>query len=169
MGMVMFDWNEGSWCGLELRIAMCAGIDDLGVAWDQKSWCPGTSNLGPRTGITCAYLPPNSSVPSPVSPLASVPGSFDPIISVMDWTGSSFSQIRLKYKYIQRHARSNNGAFPVPPNFPCPCNEFAMCSTSQRPGGLTMYTSLLQTHYTGDWAKVDVVACCEVGGFVYVS
>ena len=38
---------------------------------------------------------------------------------------------------------------------------------SQQPGGLALCTSLLQTHFTGDWAKVDAVACCEGGGFVY--
>ena len=40
---------------------------------------------------------------------------------------------------------------------------------SQQPGGLTLCTSLLQTHFTGDWAKVGAVACCEVGGFVYAT
>ena len=40
---------------------------------------------------------------------------------------------------------------------------------SQQPGVLSLCTSLLQTHFTGDWAKVDAVACCEVGGFVYAS
>lgn len=40
---------------------------------------------------------------------------------------------------------------------------------SQRPGGLNLCASLLQSHFTGDWAKVDAVACCEVGGSVYAS
>lgn len=40
---------------------------------------------------------------------------------------------------------------------------------SQQPGGLALCTSLLQSHFIGDWAKVDAVACCEVGGFVYAS
>ena len=40
---------------------------------------------------------------------------------------------------------------------------------AQQPGGLTLCTSLLQTQFTGDWAKVHAVACCEVGGFVYAS
>ncbi|KAG6000432.1 hypothetical protein E4U21_005474 [Claviceps maximensis] len=39
----------------------------------------------------------------------------------------------------------------------------------QQPGGLELCTSLLQTHFTGDWGEVDVVACCEAGGFVYAS
>jgi adenine phosphoribosyltransferase len=40
---------------------------------------------------------------------------------------------------------------------------------SQQPGGLALCTSLLQTHFTSDWATVDVIACCEAGGFVYAS
>ena len=40
---------------------------------------------------------------------------------------------------------------------------------SQQPGGLSLCTSLLQTHFTGDWAKVGAVACCEVGGFVFAT
>ncbi|TVY30789.1 Adenine phosphoribosyltransferase [Lachnellula hyalina] len=56
------------------------------------------------------------------------------------------------------------------PDFPCPSIEFRhVLNISQQPGGLALCTSLLQTHFTGDWAKVDVLACCEVGGFVYAS
>jgi len=56
------------------------------------------------------------------------------------------------------------------PNFPRPGIEFRhVLDISQQPGGLALCTSLLQTHFTGDWAKVDVVACCEAGGFVYAS
>ena len=56
------------------------------------------------------------------------------------------------------------------PNFPHPGIDFRhVLGISQQPGGLALCTSLLQTHFTGDWAKVDVVACCEAGGFVYAS
>jgi adenine phosphoribosyltransferase len=56
------------------------------------------------------------------------------------------------------------------PDFPCPGIEFRhLLGISQQPGGLALCTSLLQTHFTGDWAKVDAVACCEAGGFVYAS
>ncbi|KAL8916515.1 MAG: hypothetical protein Q9172_006277 [Xanthocarpia lactea] len=55
-------------------------------------------------------------------------------------------------------------------DFPCSGIEFRhVLGISQQPGGLALCTSLLQTHFTGDWAKVDAVACCEVGGFVYAS
>ena len=56
------------------------------------------------------------------------------------------------------------------PDFPRPGIEFHhVLGISQQPGGLTLCTSLLQTHFTGDWAKVDAVACCEVGAFVYAT
>ena len=56
------------------------------------------------------------------------------------------------------------------PNFPRPSMEFRhVLGISQQPGGLALCTSLLQKHFTGDWAKIQAVACCEVGGFVYAS
>ena len=56
------------------------------------------------------------------------------------------------------------------PDFPRLGIEFHhVLGISQQPGGLALCTSLLQTHFTGDWAKVDAVACCEVGGFVYAT
>ncbi|KAF2454375.1 phosphoribosyl transferase domain protein [Lineolata rhizophorae] len=65
--------------------------------------------------------------------------------------------------------RLANMVRPVP-DFPRPGIEFRhVLGISQQPGGLALCTSLLQTHFTGDWAKVHAVACCEVGGFVYAS
>jgi adenine phosphoribosyltransferase len=65
--------------------------------------------------------------------------------------------------------RLANMVRPVP-DFPRPGIEFRhVLGISQQPGGLALCTSLLQTHFTGDWAKVDAVACCEAGGFVYAS
>ncbi len=65
--------------------------------------------------------------------------------------------------------RLANMVRPVP-DFPRPGVEFRhVLGISQQPGGLALCTSLLQTHFTGDWAKVDAVACCEVGGFVFAS
>jgi adenine phosphoribosyltransferase len=59
---------------------------------------------------------------------------------------------------------------PPVPDFPRPGIEFHhVLGISQQPSGLALCTSLLQTHFTGDWAKVDVVACCEAGGFVFAS
>jgi adenine phosphoribosyltransferase len=65
--------------------------------------------------------------------------------------------------------RLANMVRPVP-DFPRRGIEFRhVLDISQQRGGLALCTSLLQTHFTGDWAKVDVVACCEAGGFVYAS
>lgn len=56
------------------------------------------------------------------------------------------------------------------PEFPSPDIEFRhVLGISQQLGGLALCTSLLQNHFTGDWAKVDAVACCEAGGFVFAS
>ncbi|TLD30674.1 hypothetical protein PspLS_02296 [Pyricularia sp. CBS 133598] len=40
---------------------------------------------------------------------------------------------------------------------------------AQRPGGLDLCSSLLQSHFPGDWAKVDALVCCEAGGFLFAS
>ena len=56
------------------------------------------------------------------------------------------------------------------PDFPRLGIEFRhVLDISQQPGGLALCTSLLQTHFTGDWVKVDAVVCCEAAGFVYAS
>lgn len=39
----------------------------------------------------------------------------------------------------------------------------------QQPGGLTLCTNLLQRHFSGDWAKIDALVCCEAGGFLFAS
>ncbi|KAL7921339.1 hypothetical protein ACQKWADRAFT_296196 [Trichoderma austrokoningii] len=58
---------------------------------------------------------------------------------------------------------------PVP-NFPRQGIEFRhVLDISQQPGGLVLCSSLLQSHFSGDWAKVDTIACCEAGSFVFAS
>jgi adenine phosphoribosyltransferase len=58
----------------------------------------------------------------------------------------------------------------VVPNFPSPGIEFRhVLGISQQRGGLALCTSLLQTHYNGDWASVGAIASCEVGGLVSAS
>ncbi|CAI7587419.1 unnamed protein product [Penicillium discolor] len=58
---------------------------------------------------------------------------------------------------------------PVP-DFPRPSVKFQhVLNISQQPGGLVMCTSLLHTHFTGDWATVYMIVCCEAGGFIYAS
>ncbi|KAF2871078.1 hypothetical protein BDV95DRAFT_494922 [Massariosphaeria phaeospora] len=54
------------------------------------------------------------------------------------------------------------------PDFPRPNIEFRhVLGIAQQPDGLALCTSLLETHFIGDWGKVDAIACCEVGGLVY--
>ncbi|CAI7604860.1 unnamed protein product [Penicillium glandicola] len=56
------------------------------------------------------------------------------------------------------------------PDFPRLGVEFRhVLNISQQPGGLALCTSLLQTHFTGSWEKVDVIVCCETGSFIYAS
>ncbi|KND88035.1 Adenine phosphoribosyltransferase [Tolypocladium ophioglossoides CBS 100239] len=70
------------------------------------------------------------------------------------------------HEELQRLARMVRSV----PNFPRLGIEFRhVLDISQQPGGLALCTSLLQNHFTGDWAKVNAVACCETGGFVYAS
>ncbi|KAI4618841.1 hypothetical protein J4E83_005792 [Alternaria metachromatica] len=53
-------------------------------------------------------------------------------------------------------------------NFPKPSIRFRhVLGISQQPGGLALCASLLQSHFTGCWANVDAIVCCEVGGLVF--
>lgn len=55
-------------------------------------------------------------------------------------------------------------------DFPRPGIEFShVLGIAQHPGGLALCTSLLQSHFVGDWAKVDAIATCEIGGLIYAS
>ncbi|OCT52746.1 phosphoribosyl transferase domain protein [Cladophialophora carrionii] len=74
--------------------------------------------------------------------------------------------LRFVHEDLQRLAQMVRSV----PDFPRPGIEFRhVLDISQQPGGLALCASLLETHFTGDWAKVDAVACCEAGGFVYAS
>ncbi|KAL0929562.1 phosphoribosyl transferase domain protein [Colletotrichum truncatum] len=56
------------------------------------------------------------------------------------------------------------------PDFPRPGIEFRhVLGISEQPGGLALCSSLLHTHFTGNWLEVDAVVCCEAGGFVFAS
>jgi adenine/guanine phosphoribosyltransferase-like PRPP-binding protein len=56
------------------------------------------------------------------------------------------------------------------PDFPCQGIEFRhVLDIVQQPGGLALCTFLLQTHFTKDWDKMEAMACCEAGGFVFAS
>ncbi|RYP85620.1 hypothetical protein DL770_005011 [Monosporascus sp. CRB-9-2] len=90
-----------------------------------------------------------------------------------DTTGSEaakrFAEHYLLPFFHENLQRLANMVRPVP-DFPRPGIEFRhVLDISQQPGGLALCTSLLQAQFTGNWAKVGVVACCEAGGFVYAS
>ncbi|KAL1798134.1 hypothetical protein ACET3X_002171 [Alternaria dauci] len=54
------------------------------------------------------------------------------------------------------------------PDFPKPDMQFRhVLGISQQPGGLALCASLLQSWFTGTWAEVDAIVCCEVGGLVF--
>jgi len=56
------------------------------------------------------------------------------------------------------------------PDFPRAGVDFRhVLDISQQPGGLSLCTSLLQSHFVGNWSTVDAIACCESGGFVFGS
>ncbi|KAK3369675.1 phosphoribosyl transferase domain protein [Lasiosphaeria ovina] len=56
------------------------------------------------------------------------------------------------------------------PGFPREDMDFRhVLGIAQQPGGLALCTSLLKSQFAGTWAEIDVVACCEAGGFVFAS
>ncbi|KAK1675351.1 phosphoribosyltransferase-like protein [Colletotrichum godetiae] len=58
----------------------------------------------------------------------------------------------------------------VIPDLPCPGIEFRnILNIAQMPGGLALCTTLLQSHFTGTWSKVDAIVSCEAGGFIFAS
>lgn len=58
----------------------------------------------------------------------------------------------------------------VVPNFPQPGMEFHdVLAIAPHPEGLQLCTSLLQAHFSGDWARVGAIACCETVSFVSAS
>lgn len=80
-----------------------------------------------------------------------------------------FAEARLLSLCHEDFHRLANLIRPVP-DFPRPGINFRhVLDISQQPGGLHLCTSLLQTQFAGDWAKVDAIACCEAGGFVFAS
>jgi adenine phosphoribosyltransferase/phosphomevalonate kinase len=55
-------------------------------------------------------------------------------------------------------------------NFPRSGIEFRhVLGISQRVEGLSLCANLLHSHFRGNWAKVDTIACYEVGGCIFAS
>lgn len=56
------------------------------------------------------------------------------------------------------------------PDFPRQGIDFRhVLGIAQERGGLALCSSLLRSHFAGDWNMVDSVACCESGGFIFAS
>jgi adenine phosphoribosyltransferase len=80
-----------------------------------------------------------------------------------------FAKQRLLPFFAEDLQRLANMVRPVP-DFPRPGISLRhVLNISQQPGGLALCTSLLQSHFTGHWAQVNVIACCEAGGYIYAS
>lgn len=74
------------------------------------------------------------------------------------------------YPFFHEDLQNLKSMVRLIPDFPRPPIAFHhILGISQQPGGLALCTSLLHKTFTGDWARVNAVACCEVGGFVYAS
>lgn len=55
-------------------------------------------------------------------------------------------------------------------DFPRPGIDFQhVLGISEQYDGLRICTRLLQSHFAGDWARVDAMACCEAGGFIFAT
>ncbi|VUC37965.1 unnamed protein product [Clonostachys rosea] len=56
------------------------------------------------------------------------------------------------------------------PNFPRPGIDFChILGISQQRGGLRLCTSLLESHFAGDWTEVDAIVSPETGGLIFAS
>jgi adenine phosphoribosyltransferase len=90
-----------------------------------------------------------------------------------DTTGNDaaiqFAKQRLLPFLAEDLQRLANMVRPVP-GFPRPSISLRhVLNISQQPGGLALCTSLFQSHFTGNWAQVNVIACCEASGYIYAS
>lgn len=55
-------------------------------------------------------------------------------------------------------------------DFPRPGIEFRhVLGISEQSGGLSLCTSLLESHFVGDWSQVHAIVSCEIGGFIFAS
>ncbi|KAF4120607.1 FAD/FMN-containing dehydrogenase [Geosmithia morbida] len=63
-----------------------------------------------------------------------------------------------------------NNMVRLVPGFPRPTVKFRhVLGVAQQPGGLSLCASLLRSHFADDWSRVERVACCEAGGYIFAS
>lgn len=74
------------------------------------------------------------------------------------------------YPFLRPELFALEAMVDVVPDFPRPGIRFLhVLGIAQKRDGLSLCTSLLQSHFAGNWATVDSIACCEAGGFVFAS
>ncbi|KAI0401677.1 hypothetical protein F4802DRAFT_418960 [Xylaria palmicola] len=88
-----------------------------------------------------------------------------------DGTGSGAAERfaeRHLLPFFDEHLQRLADMVPSIPGFPRAGVEFRhVLNIAEQPGGLALCTSLLQTHFAGDWEDARAVVSCEAGGFVY--
>ncbi|KAF2754343.1 hypothetical protein EJ05DRAFT_457152 [Pseudovirgaria hyperparasitica] len=77
---------------------------------------------------------------------------------------------RYLFPYLHEDLRSLAELVNKVRNFPTPGTDFChILGIVQRPGGLSLCTSLLQAHFHGSWSDIDAIVSCEAGGFIFAS
>lgn len=116
---------------------------------------------------------PNSGKNSGIEPDTRVLSYSPSLIFPNDMSGSEAAEEFAKERllpFLHDDLRDLASMVRTTADFPRQDIEFRhVLGISQKPGGLALCASLLQTHFAGDWAKVDSVACCEAGGFIFAS
>ncbi|KAI6709223.1 adenine phosphoribosyltransferase [Diplocarpon mali] len=80
-----------------------------------------------------------------------------------------FARLRL-LPFVHEDLRRLSSIVDRVSDFPRQGIEFRhLLGISQQAGGLGLCSTLLQTHFVGDWTEVSVIVCCEAGGFVFAS
>ncbi|KAL4817028.1 hypothetical protein BDW67DRAFT_184104 [Aspergillus spinulosporus] len=75
---------------------------------------------------------------------------------------------RCLFPYCDRSLQQLANMVRLVPDFPCPGVDFRhVLNIAQHRGGLELCASLLQSHFSGDWSKVDAIACCQAAGYVF--
>ncbi|RBA22265.1 hypothetical protein FPRO05_00612 [Fusarium proliferatum] len=72
--------------------------------------------------------------------------------------------------FMSKKLQNLAGMVPTVLNFPRKGIDFRyVLNIAQQNGGLALCTSLLKSHFLGDWDKVDVVVTSEASGYVFAS
>ncbi|KAI1021092.1 hypothetical protein LB503_009982 [Fusarium chuoi] len=72
--------------------------------------------------------------------------------------------------FMSKELQNLAGMVPTVPNFPRIGIDFRyVLNIAQQKGGLALCTSLLKSHFSGDWDKVDAVVTSEASGYIFAS